>query len=592
MTMPLRPTTPPENIPNGFSGTATPALTVRTVLALEEIRSGEPELLSGADALDTPVRWVHIADGERVGAILEGGELVLSSGLSFRSPSFHSATQAAARFLEELQAAGAAGAVVELVEPDGTPATAAAAALREAAAGRTLPVVLLKRAVRFVRVTEVVHRMLVGEQLARVERARQLHEVFTELSLQNASEQQIVDRTAELVAAPVVLEDVAHLVLGFAAAGRDPEALLRQWTERSRRVGYREQTGRRGQDGQRGQGGQGEDWLQTPVGVRGRRWGRLVVPAVLEDDADASQVLDRAGQALTIARMAGRDERDLLEAARAGLMHELRQPLAMAEPEARTRAVALGLDPAALYVPVVIRLDRLPGEEPTGLQLRERALLESLGSAVRSARRSMLAAGLHSGSLGVLLGVPARQLEDPLLERVFGELAESAAPSGPHGAGPREPEAQWSVGVGRSRASLVEAAAGLDEATQVADIAATLESRQRRYYRFADVGLRGLLALMRSDPRLRAFAEAELGPLVDPPDPEALALLELYLKHGGNKSALARTGYLSRPALYARLARLQDRLGVSLDDAEARTALHVALLWHRLREVGQAAAPR
>ena len=100
-----------------------------------------------------------------------------------------------------------------------------------------------------------------------------------------------------------------------------------------------------------------------------------------------------------------------------------------------------------------------------------------------------------------------------------------------------------------------------------------------------------MLALMRSDPRLRAFAEAELAPLVDPPDPEALALLELYLKHGGNKSALARTGYLSRPALYARLARLQDRLGVSLDDAEVRTALHVALLWHRLREVGQTGAP-
>ena len=297
-------------------------------------------------------------------------------------------------------------------------------------------------------------------------------------------------------------------------------------------------------------------------------------------------MLDRAGQALTIARMAGRDERDLLEAARAGLMHELRQPLALTEAEARTRAVALGLEPAALYVPVVIRLDRLPGEEPTGLQLRERALLESLGAAVRSARRSMLAAGLHSGSLGVLLGVPARQLEDPLLERVFGELAEAGAPSGTPGAG-----AQWSVGVGRSRASLPEAAAGLDEATQVADIAATLETRQRRYYRFADVGLRGMLALMRSDPRLRAFAEAELAPLVDPPDPEALALLELYLKHGGNKSALARTGYLSRPALYARLARLQDRLGVSLDDAEVRTALHVALLWHRLREVGQTGAP-
>ncbi|MDN6605986.1 helix-turn-helix domain-containing protein [Brevibacterium sp.] len=45
---------------------------------------------------------------------------------------------------------------------------------------------------------------------------------------------------------------------------------------------------------------------------------------------------------------------------------------------------------------------------------------------------------------------------------------------------------------------------------------------------------------------------------------------------------MARAGYLSRPALYARIAKLQDRLGVSLDDAESRTALHVALLWWRM----------
>ena len=216
MSTPPRPPTPPGTLSGGPSGPASgAALTVRAVLELEEVRSGGPAVLSGTDGLDTPVRWVHIADGTGVGSLLEGGELVLSTGLTFRS-----SAQAAARFLDDLQAAGAAGAVVELVEPDGTPAPAAAAALRRRPPA-ALPVVLLSRPIRFVRVTEVVHRMLVGEQLARVERARHLHEVFTELSLQNASEQQIVDRTAELVAAPVVLEDVAHLVLGFAAAGRD-----------------------------------------------------------------------------------------------------------------------------------------------------------------------------------------------------------------------------------------------------------------------------------------------------------------------------------------------------------------------------------
>ncbi|MFI7744795.1 PucR family transcriptional regulator [Kocuria rhizosphaericola] len=545
--------------PDSGRAAAIAPVTLRTLLELVEIRAGAPEILCGANVMDAPVRWVHIADTERVGSLLEGGELVLTTGQTFRG-----STEATDRFLDELEAAGAVGAVIELVDAAGQPATGAIEVLRAAARGRSLPVVLLTRSVRFVRITQVAHRMLVGEQLARVERARRVHEVFTQLSLESASEQQIVDRTAELLGAPVVLEDVAHRVLAFHAAQVGSGALLLDWAERARRVGYQEETGRRAG---------AEDWLQTPVGVRGRRWGRLIVPTALTDDADAAQVLERAGQALTLARMAGRDERELLHQAQAGLLHELRQPHALTEHEALTRAAALGLEPAAYYVPVVMRLDRSPEEDPTGLQLRGRALLEDLAAVVRQARRSMLAASMQSGSLGVLLAVPARQLAEPLVERICAQLVEVHAQ-----------HAAWTVGMAPSRGTLLEAASGLDEAAQVADIAATLEIRPRPYYRFADVRLRGLLSLLGADPRVKAFAEAELAPLLEGQDAAGLELLELYLRHGGNKSALARTGYLSRPALYTRLARLQDQLGVSLDDAESRTALHVALLWYRLQE--------
>src|SRR5690606_1607743 len=61
-----------------------PSLTVQAVLELDEVKAGEPELLSGAERLATPVRWVHIADTGRVGSLLEGGELVLSTGQPFR----------------------------------------------------------------------------------------------------------------------------------------------------------------------------------------------------------------------------------------------------------------------------------------------------------------------------------------------------------------------------------------------------------------------------------------------------------------------------------------------------------------------------
>lgn len=172
---------------------SSPAVTVRSILHLDEIRGARPQVLSGADRLDRPVRWVHIAETEEVPSLLEGGELILSSGTMFR--------QSPARtrdFLTRLDTAGASGFVIEIVDEAGQPSTIDREVLTEAVDGLDFPVIVLAARARYVRVTQAAHRLLIGEQLARVERARRVHDVFTDLSLRSADEQLIVDTTAEL----------------------------------------------------------------------------------------------------------------------------------------------------------------------------------------------------------------------------------------------------------------------------------------------------------------------------------------------------------------------------------------------------------
>ncbi|MDP5228637.1 MULTISPECIES: PucR family transcriptional regulator ligand-binding domain-containing protein [Arthrobacter] len=548
-------------------------LTVRDVLTLEALAAGRPEVLAGESGLDAPVRWVHIAEDTEAGGLLQGGELVLTTGLAFRrSPALTTA------FLRRFHGAGAAAVVVELVDDDGAPDTEAIATLRAAAAVVDAPLVLLTRRVRFVQVTEDAHRALMAQQVTRLERARHVHEVFTGLGLENAGEAAIVQTTAELLGSPVVFEDAAHLVLSYATHGEDPTRLLDRWTNRSRHVGYLNHTGF---------GTGGERWLQTPVGLKGQRWGRLLVPgpAMQNDDAawnpdsweldtweltDALQVLERAGQALTMARMAGRDRRELLIQARAGLVQDLRQASPPREEEARARARALGLEPGAGYVPVVAKLDggAEGAEDATAVQLSERAFLDALQEWAARDHHSVLAASLHAGSVAILLLLPALELEDATLHRLA--------------AGVHAPGLSWTLGVGRPDRSLVAAARGLDDADQVADTAATLASRRLPFHRFSDIRLRGLLSLLGQDPRVKAFAQAELAPLLDPPAPELIELLRDHLEHGGNMSSLARARKVSRQALYAQVRRLEERLGVSLDEAESRASLAVALLWHEL----------
>lgn len=539
-------------------------VTVARMLELPDLAAGAPEVLCGQDHLGTPVRWVHIVDTENTGALLEGGELVLTTGSVFR----HSHDQARS-FFDDIEAAGVAAVVVELVGPDGAFDAEARRRIGSAVDGRVLPVVVLHRRARFVRVTQAAHRLLIGEQVARLESARRVHEVFTGLSLEGADEQRIVDTAAELLGAAVVLEDAAHRVLAFNAAGGSVDALLAEWPARA--------TGEGGRTREAGRAGSQAVRLHTPVGVSGRRWGRLVVPDAGSGAEAAAHVLERAGQAVTLARMAAQDRRDLLQQARTGFFQELMDGTLADPGQALARAEALGMRSAPVYLPFVLQLEPAPGEDPTGLQLRERAALDAMTAAARAQRLPALAGGLRSGSFAVLLGLGSTDDVDRRLGDLLDRADALLAGGRPDAAGAKP--TSWIVGVGPAADSLSGAAAGLEEAGRTVEVVATMEVHRRPFYRFGDVRLRGVLSALREEPRMRAFVESELGGLLSSEGPAALGFLRVLLECGGNKAEAARRANLSRPALYARITRIESVLGVSLEDADSRLAVHVALLW-------------
>ncbi len=75
--------------------------------------------------------------------------------------------------------------------------------------------------------------------------------------------------------------------------------------------------------------------------------------------------------------------------------------------------------------------------------------------------------------------------------------------------------------------------------------------------------------------------ERELGPLIAHDQTHGTGLTKVlgaYLAEGGNKAAAAGRAHLARPTFYERLKLIERILGVSLDSAESRTSLHVALL--------------
>ncbi|WP_018350630.1 PucR family transcriptional regulator [Longispora albida] len=534
--------------------------TVRDVLALDPVRHGAPRVVAGAAGLDRPVRWVHSAEVPDIAGLLRGGELVLTTGIGMP------ASDAGLRtFIAELAEVGCSGLVVEL----GRRYTLAVPKSMVIAAERAgLPLVELHRATPFVPITEAVHALILDAQLAELTATEEIHQRFTELTVEGADPADVVREVAQLAHAPVVLENLARQVLAYDPASDRAELLLAGWEAFSRSL--------------RGEGRTSYDpatgWLSTTVGARGHDWGRLLMRYAGDAPPPSRLIilLERAASTLALDRLVRRDEE--------GLEHQVHRTLltgllehsrSAAEIALRARALGVPLERRRLVGLVLRRREDDPagaakqgGRSPVAAQLQLRELTDGVGAALRETRLPGLCGALDEHSVGVLLALPAADRE-PAALAAFAEAVHKGSSQA------------LVIGAGSGVDEIREARRSLLEAGQVAQVARHA-TRQAPYYQLTDVGLRGLLHLLRGDARLQTYVERELGPLLTSRSgaqgEELLGALRAYLSCGRNKSAAAAALHLSRPAFYERLNRIGRLLNVDLESAEDCLSLHVAIL--------------
>ncbi|CAN5876832.1 PucR family transcriptional regulator [soil metagenome] len=516
-------------------------LTLGEILGLPVLQAGAPELIGGdPGALKRPVRWVHVSDLADLSNLLEGGELVLTTGAALADAGTRD------DYLPKLAAAGAVAVIVEL----GLHITAIPDSILATRHTLALPLFALHHTVRFVEVTEEVHRRIVAEQYAEVDYARRVHEAFTALSMRRAGVDDIVAACADMLDTPVVLEDLNRQVLAFAARDVRTADLLDDWERRSRLAGT--------------------EWLSRAVGPYRQEWGRLIAPQLDTSDPRAAMTVERAAQALALHHMAEQGRTSLELRAQSGLVDDLRAHRISDEAEATSRAHALGLRPALSYIPITVRPLETRSNDQVLIQQRRAGTLDALVQAIRADGHTVLTSSRDDGQIDLLLAPKRSASLAPICAHMRRAVTRVDGVT------------ECFIGVGPHSSRLIDAADGLAESVYVAEVAAGMPvDPERPFYRAADVRLRGLVALIRSDPRVQAFAETELrGVLAHRAKhgDEAFELLRVFLECGGHKSEVAKRLHLSRPTLYSRLGALQRLLGVDLDTAESRTSLHVAML--------------
>jgi PucR family transcriptional regulator, purine catabolism regulatory protein len=539
---------------NGSGGTAHEAagqqpawqpapLTLGDVLRLPVLAAGLPEVVSGHGGLSRPVRWVHITELLDPASFLKGGELVLTTGMPLpEDPSL------VRRYVEELADIGAAGLIIELVRRYHRPPSE----LVRACTARDFPLVLLSRSVNFVEVTQIIHSMIISNQIESLRRAQEVHDTFTALTLRGAEPDEVVGRAAEMSEHPVVLENLVHQAVICGSLGQGVQGALAGWERRSRATPSTDRTELSGP----------ENWLVTAVEYRGERWGRLLMlpdasgaPAVGPEHA---MVLERTAMALTIARLTHHTRWE--RRAQRTLLLDLVEQRCRSAGEARARSEALGVPVVGRRLIVV--LITVAG----GLGPEESAELEDrLTDELAAAGASVLVGAVPGDHVGVLLAFPPSSPWRPLVERLSRSVRES------------RPDAV--ISVGSEVSDLSQTTRSFQQAARVAD-AAVPGASDKPFHELSDIGLRQLLYALRGDVRVQEYVERQLGRLVDYDErhgTDLLTILRAYLDAAGNKTVAAKRANLSRQAFYQRLHSIERLLGCDLESGEQRTQLHVAL---------------
>ena len=531
--------------------------TVGEILRLPELRRGRPTVEAGRNALTRPVRWVHVSEVPDIAYLLQGGELILTTGVALPQ-----LDDGLSRYVSDLAGAHAAGLVIEL----GRRFASLPPPLIQSAESHNLPLIALHAEVAFVAVTEAIHSIIVNNQVRQLRLGEEVHRSFRSMATEALTPLDIVGRVAKMAGRPTIFENDARHVLVYAGTESNNTDFLENWEDRSREAGALGPTVLMDD----------EHWFSVAVSARGHQWGRLVL--LSDEPATTLQrtIMELGATNLALHLLIERDERVLEHQTHRTLIADIIGGSYISVDEIHTRSKSLGVvTKRQTLTGLVIGTPWDASLSDIARHLRAREELTAVSRALRDTSASGLVGLLEPGRLGVLLSTPSETLTEPMINACAKAIRERT--------GRLYVGESVVIGVGSSVNLIDDVPKSFSEATEAADAARDLPG-DHLFVTTKDIRLRGLVHLLRDDRRIQNFYRRELGALVDHDarcGTTLLATLSALLDTGGNKSAAAESIYMNRATFYHRLTRIEGILGCDLSSSECRYSLYVALLIYK-----------
>ncbi|WP_203363379.1 PucR family transcriptional regulator [Bacillus sp. REN10] len=181
----------------------------------------EATVIATDKALQRSVNWVHIMEVTNVGQLINGNELILSTGIGWQDDE-----QICLSFLQQLIDKSAAGLVIELVNYTKT----LPESVIQLAKTHDFPLILFKKEVRYIDITQDLHSIFIHEHHQMVKKLEQLSEKLNASLLSGKGRQDLLTILHRFTGLEVMFfpkQGEALFVPPCAKKTKDP--LIAQW---------------------------------------------------------------------------------------------------------------------------------------------------------------------------------------------------------------------------------------------------------------------------------------------------------------------------------------------------------------------------
>ncbi|MDQ6422401.1 PucR family transcriptional regulator ligand-binding domain-containing protein [Paenibacillus sp. LHD-117] len=530
-------------------------------------------LAAGAQGLRRQVRWVHIIEVIQFEELLQGGEMILTTGAAFKTDS-----GLFTAYIDQLVKRGVACLCIEM----GHYITSVPEAWIDLAESHGLPLIIFPQAVRFIDITQDVHAQIINQHHHALQQLERISREFHRMTLTSQGVGQVLQLLQNSTGAQVVYLPSDNGQPHFVPHAAGPKAA--RWLELLE--------GRPLDSLQAGPSlleADGQTVIIQPVGAMGKTWAHLVLAFRRKPRQQDYLILDSASLSIAqdLLRRRYIEERKLYSQTLwvDDLLHlRLRD-------EEQIKAL-VGTD-FKRFNELTYRVCLIEFEHERGN-----------GGGNRESSETGFASGFGEGdeSFGIHLSLTVRSVFEqhaflPLitlqnnrlvviafdqspskpakerLRRVFGSLRELKS-----GEGGKPPV----IGVGQPNRGFRQAYASYQEAIHAISLSSTL--RESCLF-FEELGVFRLLFHIADKQMLESFVRSCLGPLIDHDrarGSELLRTLKVYLDHDGSKQIAAQRLFIVRQSLYYRLDQIEELLGADYMEPEKRLSLQVAIRAYQL----------